>query len=102
MPEKRWKKDERKVARLLNCRRNPSGDPTAPDCENAHLAVEVKSRQKVTQWLVNAVLESVRKARDEQCPVVVVTGPTWPIDLVVIELRTYRDWYVGTPKRERR
>ena len=102
MPEKQWKTQERRVARLLNARRNPSGDPGAPDAENPSLAIEVKTQQELPQYLVNATLQSRRKAKEGQLPIVVLVGMSSPLDLVVMDLRDYRDWYVGIPRRERR
>ena len=102
MPEKGWKYQERRAARLLNARRNPHGDPSAPDAENAALAIEVKTKRKLPEWLVAAVLQSKSKAKKEQLPIVALLGRDSPIDLVVLDLKDYQEWYVGTPRRQRR
>ena len=102
MPEKQWKAQERRIARLLNARRNPSGNPVAPDVENASLVGEIKVVQELPKYLVNAVLQSKSKVTGGRLPVVVLVGMTSPLDLLIMDLRDYRDWYVGIPRKERR
>jgi hypothetical protein len=109
VPEKRWKAQERRIARLLNAKRNPHGMQTnshakqgVPDVENAALAAEIKDRKVLPEWLVNAVMQAKGKATKAQLPLVVLTTPAADLDLVVLDLRDYREWYVGVPLKERR
>ncbi|MDW8059233.1 MAG: hypothetical protein RMK01_04085 [Thermomicrobium sp.] len=98
MSERRWKRVERRVARLLGAQRVPvDGRGQAPDLTHPWLAVEVKSRQRLPQWLRSAMAQAVRTARPEQLPLVVLhqVGHRWTEDLVLLRLADFRAWFVG-------
>lgn len=102
MPEKRWKAQERRVARLLNARRNPHGDPNAPDVENEWLLAEVKDRKEMAQYIDEALTTAQAKAGGKRLPLAVLTYQDSPRIHIVIEGTDFRDFFVGTPRRERR
>lgn len=102
MPEKRWKKEERRVARLLNARRNPHGDPQAADVENNFLVGEVKDRKELPAWIVAALARARATAGANRVGLVVITSPSTPEILIVLNGYDFREWFIGTPRKERR
>lgn len=91
MPDKRWKAQERRIAHLLGLERvGPTGRAT-PDLVGEHLVVEVKDRADLPQWLREALIQVVDQARFSQLAVVVLTSPTLGWDLVLMELRDFRE-----------
>lgn len=102
MPEKRWKAQERRVARALNARRNPHDGSGAPDVENEWLVVEVKDRVGLPAWIMAALDRARAKAERKRLGLVAITSSSTPQVLLVIEITDFRDWFVGTPRKERR
>lgn len=101
-PEKRWKRQERRVARLLNARRNPHDGSGGPDVENTWLVAEVKDRKKLPEWLLEALDQARTKAERTRLGVVVLTSSSTPQVLVVLHVDDFREWFVGGPPPERR
>ena len=102
MTEKRWKAQERRMARLLNCKRNPNTGASQPDMENAHLAVDNKDRKELPKWIVEALVKVQGLAQPNRLGMVTVSSPNDPLVLVVMSLEDYRTWYIGTPKAGKR
>jgi len=98
--EKRWKAQERRIARLLNCKRNLNSGEAGPDLENAALAVQVKDRKDLPQWMQTALLQIRSQADKERLGIVVLTTPATSRAMVLMDLDDYRDWHVGIPGRE--
>ncbi len=100
MPEKPWKRTERKVAARLGGRRVPvtgrsRGD--APDVAHDWLSVEVKHRRRLPAWIEDALRQAEAAARDGQLPVAVLhqRGRRHAEDLVVLRLRDFEAWFGG-------
>jgi hypothetical protein len=75
LPEKGWKKAERRIAELLGGRRVPvsgrqRGD--VPDVDHPILSIEVKTRRSIPAWLEDAMKQAEASARDGQVPVAVL------------------------------
>ncbi len=93
MTEKRWKREERRVAELLGAKRLPHGDPHAPDAQNRWLVIENKDRATLPQWLVAALATARGKATDQQLPLVTLTTPASRQIMVVLDIRDFRAWF---------
>jgi len=70
-----WKRTERAVAALLDGQRVPvsgrsRGD--APDIEHPILSIEVKHRQTIPVWLLEAMKQAKAASRDGQVPVAII------------------------------
>ena len=96
-PDRTWKATERAVASILGGQRaGPRG--AHPDVEHAWLAVEVKHRDKVPDWLKEAMAQAVRNSPGaSHLPVVVLheSGQRHGEDLVIIRLSDFVDWLGG-------
>ncbi|GIV60031.1 MAG: hypothetical protein KatS3mg043_1120 [Rhodothermaceae bacterium] len=98
MPEKSWKRTERKVAERLGGRRVPvtgrsRGD--VPDVDHAWLSIEIKHRSRLPSWIEDALRQAEAAARDGQLPVAILheRGRNHDQDLVVLRLRDFEDWF---------
>jgi hypothetical protein len=101
MTEKRWKAQERRIARALNCRRlRIQGEPGA-DLENEFLKIQVKDREDLPAWLLAGLANARGFATPRQLGVLVITSKSTRQALVVMDLIDYQSWYVGTPRKEK-
>ncbi|GIV60277.1 MAG: hypothetical protein KatS3mg043_1366 [Rhodothermaceae bacterium] len=98
MPEKPWKRTERRVAERLGGKRVPvtgrsRGD--APDVAHAWLSIEIKHRQRLPAWIEDAMRQAEAAARDGQLPVAVLheRGRNHDRDLVVLRLADFEAWF---------
>jgi len=101
MIEKRWKAQERRIARALNCVRLKRGGEPGPDLENEVLKVEVKDRAELPAWIIAGLAQARGFTSPSQLGILVLTSNSTRQALVVMDLRDYQDWYVGTPRKER-
>ena len=95
MPDRTWKKAERKVAELVDGRRLPvSGRGGQPDILNVRLAIEVKHRRTLPQWLLDALRQAEQAATPGQLAVVVLhqRGQRYADSLVIVRLKAFREW----------
>ena len=60
----RWKRHEREVARLLGGVRQPNTGRRGADVLSPELAVEVKLRRSLPQWLLRALQQAEGAARE--------------------------------------
>ena len=93
-----WKHVERAVAKRLGGQRVPvSGRAGQPDIAHSWLAIEVKHRRKLPQWLTKALEQAERAARPDQLPVAIIHrhGERHSEDLVVLRLRAFEEWFGG-------
>jgi len=84
-----WKRVEREIAKRLNGRRVPvSGRAGQPDIAHPLLAIEVKHRRRLPQWLTRAVEQAEEAARPGQLAVAVLheAGERYGRSLAVIRL----------------
>lgn len=98
MPEKRWKREERRVARLLGGKRNIQDGTSEPDVETRYVVAENKDRKTLPLWIVAALAKARAKAGSSRLGVVTVTTRESPLILVVIDMRDFRDWFGGEGK----
>jgi len=93
-----WKRTERKIATRLGGQRVPitgraRGD--APDIAHDWLAIEVKHRKRLPDWLHEALAQAYASARTDQLPIVVLHehGERHENDLVVLRLGEFQAWF---------
>ena len=101
MSEKRWKAQERRIARALNCVRLKRGGEAGPDIANEVLLVEVKDRHELPAWILGGLAQARDSATPLQLGILVITSNSTRQALVVMDLIDYQSWYVGTPRKER-
>ena len=102
MPDRTWKKAERKVAELLGGQRIPvSGRGDRPDIEHGWLSIECKLRRRLPQWLLAAVEQAERAARPGQLPVAILhqAGARYRDALVVLRLGEFEEWFGGVRQK---
>ena len=102
MTEKRWKAQERRVARALNAKRNPRDGTPGPDVENLLLVAEVRDRKTIPDWLLANLAVAREHAGGKRLAMLVLTTSSSTQAFVIMDLDDYRDWHVGIPKAERR
>jgi hypothetical protein len=86
-----WKRTERAVAALLGGARVPvsgRGRGDVPDIAHPVLAIEVKHRRDVPEWLLDALRQAEAAARDGRVPVAIIHrhGGRHADDLAVLRL----------------
>lgn len=69
----RWKRQEREIAQILGGERMPNIGKSQADVIAGPLAVQVKTRKQLPQWLWDAIEQARRDARNMQVPVVVLS-----------------------------
>lgn len=92
MTERAWKRTERRVAAVLGGQRIPITGRKGPDVSHPLLAIEVKHRAVLPQWLRAAVAQAVACAGRDQLPVAVLheAGQHHSEHMVVLRLRDFR------------
>lgn len=93
MTEKRWKAQERRVAKHLGAKRNHSKGLARPDGESPWLVFENKDRARFPQWIVAALASIRAKAPPSKLPILTLTSPESPQILVVLDMRDFLDWF---------
>jgi len=63
MPEPRWKRHERLIARALGGQRQPNTGKRGPDVVAGPWAIEVKTWRTLPQWLLAAISQAEEGAR---------------------------------------
>jgi hypothetical protein len=100
MTDKLWKSWERKIAKYIGGERIPvSGRQRgyAPDIKHAWLAVEIKQRKKLPEWIADAMRQAEASAIGVQLPVVILaekgqeTGETY----ILCRLSQFRDRWIA-------
>ena len=93
MTEARWKKRERILAEHLKGSRIPSSGRAKRDIETPYpLCVEVKDRNVVGRWLVDAVEQAEMDAEEMEIPLAIIHQKGWqyPRDLVVMKFKYFK------------
>lgn len=99
---KRWKEQEKRVAHFLELKRNVNTGEALPDAEGEWLVVEVKDRERFPLWIEAALLQAQAHTHEGQLGIAVLTGPRAARDLVVMDLRDFRDYFGGQRKLPRK
>lgn len=84
-----WKHTERAIAKRLNGRRLGATGGATPDVITDRLAVEVKHRKALPEWLKDALAQAVHGAEEDRVPLVVLheAGKHHADDLVLLRLQ---------------
>ena len=91
-----WKDTERELARRLNGHRVGNTGSATPDVVTDWLAVEVKTRKALPDWLWQGMAQAVRNNDgDGRLPVLLLhqTGARHDDDFVVMRLYDFREWF---------
>jgi hypothetical protein len=91
----RWKREERRVARLLGGQRIPRLGRPSPDVVTPWLSVEQKDRLRVPNWLYDGLARARSQAKRGQLGVLTITSKKTRQGLVVLDLLDFRDWFIG-------
>ncbi len=73
MPDRRWKRQEREIARALRGQRLPNNGRGQADVRAGLWSVQVKTRASLPAWLVDAANQAERDARPDELPAVVLS-----------------------------
>ena len=90
---KTWKEVERRIARTLGGQRIGCTGEATPDVVTDWLAVEVKHRKQLPQWLKDALAQSKRNAGDGQLAIVVLHEHGRHDSLVLLALSDFVQWF---------
>ena len=90
MPDARWKATERKVCGDLGMKRIGPTGRLGPDCENHWLAVQVKERAKLPDWLTGPLKLIRKQAGSERLGILVLHGKGMRDYLVVMTLADFK------------
>lgn len=99
MTDKAWKACERRVAKYINGTRVPVSGRTRgdkPDIDHNFLAVEVKYRKEIPEWLKDAMRQAEAAAMPRQLPCVILVekGQDTGEALICFRLRDARDHWL--------
>lgn len=99
MTERSWKRTERAIATILGGKRVPIAGRRGADIAHRWLAVEVKHRRALPQWLKRAVAQAKAVATEHQLPVAILheNRERHSSDLVVMALADFTDWFGEAP-----
>ena len=95
MVDKLWKAAERRICEMLGgTRRGPTGRDES-DCCHDWLAVEVKCRKAMPEYLMAWLDQANANAEQGKLPLVVWhrTGAPYDNAVVMLELRDFLDWF---------
>lgn len=100
MPNATWKEHERRTAAALGGRRvGPTGRIGA-DVDGGWILAECKHREKLPQWLGQALARIRGEAGPSRLGVVVAHEKAGRDSWVIMSLRDWQDWFGGGPTGE--
>lgn len=91
-----WKAVERRIARILGGRRTGPLGKSSEDVAHKWLAVEVKHRKRLPEWIKDAISQATSAARPQGKLGIVVLhelNARWPDDLVLLRLGDFVDYF---------
>lgn len=99
MPDKQWKRTERRIAKMVGGKRTGPPVPGEPDVRSSWLSIEVKERSQLPTWIKLALLSAQIKAGKDQLGIAVLHQTGSHDDLIVISRRDFTAWF-GWEKKE--
>ena len=95
--DKLFKAVERQIARYLGGERNPVGSGVRCDVSTKLLSVEVKEKQELPKWLIDAMSQAVRNCEENKIPVVILhrKGDEHRFDYLIIRLGDFVEYWGG-------
>lgn len=96
MPDKTWKKAERKIAGLLGGVRVPvtgRGRGDMPDVLHDVFSIEIKHREALPDWILDAMRQAEASRRGNQIPIAILhqKGMAYEDSLTVVRLSFIMD-----------
>lgn len=90
-----WKAHEKRVANATGGERTSKPWGNFPDTTSDWLITECKARQKLPQWIVDAVQNARKHCNEYQLGVAVLheKGRHLDNDLVVMTFRDFKEWF---------
>lgn len=100
MVDKLWKTIERGVAAYVGGTRVPITGRirgSAPDVEHPWLAIEIKHRQSLPNWIRDAMDQAEKSRRGEQLPIVILHGKGDSIGdcYAIVKLKDFKEWFIN-------
>jgi len=95
MPEKLWKRAERRLCEMLGGKRRGATGRDDPDCVHEWLAVEIKCRKKMPQYIKDWLHQAYTNAEDDKLTVVVwhEAGCIYANAVMMMFLGDFLDWF---------
>jgi hypothetical protein len=88
-----WKQTERRVARFLGGEVTERIGRKGVDVQTDWLAIEIKTRKKLPEWIVDAVAYARAHAGDGKLGIAVLHEVGSHDDLVVLSIHDFRIWF---------
>ena len=97
MTDKLWKATERTIANRLGGERVGCTGAATPDVVTDRLAVEVKTRNSLPDWLSKGLAQADTNASDDKVPVLILheTGTRHDMDMCVMWLSDFEKLIEG-------
>ena len=95
MPDRTWKAIERAVCRYFDSERTGPVGKEGPDCDHKQLAIQVKHRENLPNWLLDMV-EQTKEQGGGRFPMLVLHpyGAAVEDSLAILTLAQFRQlWY---------
>ena len=95
MPDRTWKAIERQVCRYFDCERTGPVGKEGPDCDHKQLAIQVKHRENLPNWLLE-MTEQTETQAGGRFPILVLHPYGWSVEdcLVILPIAQFKSlWY---------
>jgi len=99
MPEPLWKQTERRVAKFLGGEVTERIGRKGVDVETDWLVIEVKERERLPQWIDEALQSARTLANGSKLGIVVLHEKGSHDDLVVLGLKDFKQWFGGFQRK---
>lgn len=95
MPNETWKQCERAIAHRLAGSRAGNRGTASPDVQTPWASVEVKTRQTLPRWLLDAMRQARVNAWGDRLPLLILheTGARHDDDLCILRLADFEAWF---------
>lgn len=97
MPDKAWKVEERRIAKMLGVSRNPNIGRSHADINCGPWVIEVKKRKAgLPKWLKDALRQAASNATPGTVPLVIVSEVRQGVPAkrtVLVDFKDFREWY---------
>ncbi|MCL4559912.1 MAG: hypothetical protein M1281_04750 [Chloroflexi bacterium] len=95
MSDKSWKAHERRIAHVLGTQRTGPVGREGPDAVTDWLAVECKHRDKLPEWMSEALAKIRQQAGSERLGIVVLHQAGSHDSVVMLSFKDFTDWFDG-------
>ena len=98
MSDRNWKKQERRVATLLNGDRSSKVGKSSPDVTASWVIAEVKDRKSLPKWIKQGLGKVRIYAGSSRLGILVLHETRSHDRIVLMSLKDFRDWFGGEGK----